>query len=159
MVPGTPVSVVAQVDEALAFRYVFNNPLSYVDPTGYKCGTVDELTEDGRVIPRPGPCLYHDYDDLPFPSIPAPNDAGDGGGAGASGGETVSSVEEPQVEQQPKECKRGLSFDFDQFASQIEENRFDLEATLGTLIGKRLDNHILPACPIAREAVVHLKRR
>jgi hypothetical protein len=41
----------------------------------------------------------------------------------------------PQGEQPPpKECKRGLSFDFDQFANQIEENRFDLEATLGTLI-------------------------
>lgn len=39
----------------------------------------------------------------------------------------------PQTEKPTQQCTASWNFDFGQFADQIEENRFDLGATLGTL--------------------------
>jgi hypothetical protein len=39
----------------------------------------------------------------------------------------------PQTQQPIQQCTASWNFDFGQFADQIEENRFDLGATLGTL--------------------------
>jgi hypothetical protein len=41
--------------------------------------------------------------------------------------------EETQTQESIQQCTASWNFDFGQFADQIEENRFDLGATLGTL--------------------------
>ena len=52
---------------------------------------------------------------------------GEGGGGGGATGE-------PQMQQPPQVCTPDWNFDFGQFADQIDQNRVDLGATLGTLL-------------------------
>ena len=120
------------------YAYVYNNPLTYVDPSGFeqRCWQ-QQATVSFQNAPNEVTAVGITIDICAeLPDIPAPNysviggehpqgDTGHGGdGGGNAGGKT-------QAEQPELKCNREL--DFDQFANQIEENRFDLKATLGTL--------------------------
>jgi RHS repeat-associated protein len=148
---GRFLSVDPVVREAAAsqswngYGYVEGRVMSWRDPSGWSGSGIESIVVTGRRIARDGTMTGNGF---------GGNLSGPAGISGPSMGSdygTDSGLEElvvtathlppppppnptlPQSQQPLPVCTPSLNFDFNQFADQVEENRFDLWATLGTL--------------------------
>ena len=119
------------------YAYVSGDPMNLVDPSGLES---DLYCSMGNCMPQVTVtttrydcgwfCSLMTFDPSlwQYPVVAA------GSARSAAVSDAGGRGEAPQGNQQDKQvCTRSLNFDFDHFADQIEENRFDLGTTVGTL--------------------------